>query len=94
MLVFFLAMTLYPEIQRLAQRELDAVVGSERLPQFSDQDSLPYINAIVKECLRWQPVAPLAIPHRSVEDDIYKDKYFIPKGSMVIGNVWYGLIIS
>jgi len=56
---FFLAATLYPEIVRLAQRELDEVLGGERLPDFSDMPRLPYISAIVKEVLRWRPPTPL-----------------------------------
>ena len=52
-------MVLFPEVQVKAQAELDAVVGSERLPCFNDRDSLPYINAVCKEVLRWHTVAPL-----------------------------------
>lgn len=52
-------MTLYPEIQKRAQAEIDTVVGSDRLPTLDDWDSLPYVNAICDEVLRWQPVAPL-----------------------------------
>jgi cytochrome P450 len=51
-------MCLYPECQRAAQAELDAVVGNERLPSVADRPSLPYINAMMKEVLRWAPVAP------------------------------------
>ena len=56
---FFLAMALYPEVQKKAQTEIDAVIGNNRLPDFSDRDALPYTNAIVKEAMRWQPVTPL-----------------------------------
>lgn len=49
---FFLAMILYPEAQRKAQEELDRVVGRDRLPEFSDEESLPYITAMMKEVLR------------------------------------------
>jgi len=80
-------MALYPEVQKKAQAELDAVVGPDRLPLFSDRSSLTYINAMVKESMRWQLVLPLAIPHMSTDDDEY-DGYFIPKGSIVIGNGW------
>lgn len=48
-----------PEAQAKAQAELDAVVGHGRLPEFSDQDSLPYLTAIVKEVLRWKSVLPM-----------------------------------
>jgi cytochrome P450 len=56
---FFLAMNLFPEVQRKAQTEIDAVVGLERLPTLEDRPRLPYINALVKEVLRWNTVAPL-----------------------------------
>ena len=52
-------MTLNPEVQKAAQEEIDRVVGSDRLPLFADRENLPYINALVKETLRWQPVVPL-----------------------------------
>ncbi|KAJ8495827.1 hypothetical protein ONZ51_g1458 [Trametes cubensis] len=48
---FFLAMALHPDVQRKAQAELDAVIGPMRLPDFEDQKSLPYIQAIVKEAI-------------------------------------------
>ena len=81
MLTFFLAMTLYPQIQRSAQRELDEVVGSGRLPEFSDRDSLPYITAVIKECSRWQPVAPLGLPHKNTAEHIYKDGAVLERAS-------------
>ena len=41
-------MALYPDVQKKAQAEIDAVVGPNRLPDFHDRSSLPYINAVVK----------------------------------------------
>lgn len=75
------------DIQKRAQEELDRVIGSERLPQISDQTLLPYVEAVVMECFRWNPIIPLAFPHVAAADDEYKG-YFIPKGSLVIGNSW------
>jgi cytochrome P450 len=57
--VFILAMTVFPEKQRLAQEEIDRVIGRDRLPTLRDRDSLPYTNALVKEVFRWRTVAPL-----------------------------------
>lgn len=48
----------HPEIQAEAQHEIDEVVGDARLPDFSDEQSLPYVTAILKEVLRLNPVAP------------------------------------
>ncbi|OBZ67807.1 O-methylsterigmatocystin oxidoreductase [Grifola frondosa] len=84
---FFAAMLAHLEVQRKAQVELDAVIGPGRLPTFSDHDSLPYINAVVVECLHWCPVVPAGAPHRVMADDEYNG-YFIPKGSIVISNIW------
>jgi cytochrome P450 len=55
---FFLAMTLYPEIQRKAQAEMDRVIGTDRLPTLDDRKHLTTTDALVKEVLRWQAVAP------------------------------------
>lgn len=54
-------MAKYPDAQKKAhdQAELDAVIGRQRLPEFNDRSSLPYVNAVIKEALRWQLVAPL-----------------------------------
>jgi len=70
---FFLAMTLFPESQRKAQAELDAVLDGERMPEFEDRGKLPYINALVKEVLRWYPILPLGIAHSATEDDVVRD---------------------
>lgn len=83
-------MSLFPGIQRTAQEEIQSVVGNNQLPTVADRVNLPYINAMVKEVLRWHPVAPMGIPHMSTADDIY-DKYFIPKGSLVLPNIWYDI---
>lgn len=43
----------YPNVQRKAHEELDRVIGWSRLPTISDQNSLPYITALVIEILRY-----------------------------------------
>ena len=58
-----------PDIQRRAQEEVDRVVGTDRLPEFSDRDSLPFVHRIIKETLRFAPVAPVVV-HSLAEDDV------------------------
>lgn len=84
---FIAVLLLHPDIQAKAQAEIDAVIGPNRLPDFEDKPKLPYLNAMLKETLRWEPVTPMGMPHMSTEDDIYQG-YFIPKGSIVTGNTW------
>ncbi|KAF8814222.1 cytochrome P450 [Phlegmacium glaucopus] len=85
---FFSAMTVYPDVARKAQAELDTVVGTDRLPKFSDRENLPYTNAVALEIMRWHSAVPTALPHRVMEDDIH-DGYLIPKGAFIIPNIWF-----
>ncbi|EMD35958.1 hypothetical protein CERSUDRAFT_53073 [Gelatoporia subvermispora B] len=87
-LSFILAMALNPEKQKLAQAEIDAVIGEGRLPTLADRQDLPYVNAIVKEVMRWLPTVPLGVPRCSVQEDFHGD-YYIPKDTVLIPNVWY-----
>ncbi|KZT72684.1 cytochrome P450 [Daedalea quercina L-15889] len=84
---FYLAMTCYPDVQKKAQVEIDRVIGNDRLPKLTDRGELPYVRALTWEVLRWQPIAPLGIPHYLTEDDMHEG-YFVPKGTIVFPNVW------
>jgi len=84
---FILCMVLHPAAQRKAQEEIDTVVGQDRLPTFAQRASLPYVESLFKEALRLSVPVPLGLPHRLMEDDVYKDMH-IPKGSLVFGNLW------
>lgn len=84
----FLALVTHPSVLKAAHAELDAVVGSERLPTFEDEVNLPYIRALAKETLRWRPVAVLGgTPHASTETDTYAG-WTIPAGTTILGNNW------
>jgi len=84
---FVLAMMAFPETQRKAQQEIDSVTRRERLPDYSDRESLPYLNALLLELLRWSCVVPLGIPHMLTDDDTYLGCK-LKKGTTVIPNTW------
>ncbi|KAL1741146.1 cytochrome P450 [Schizophyllum fasciatum] len=85
--VFVLAMLLHPEVYARAQEEIDRVVGSSRLPSFEDRPSMPYFDCVLKECFRWNVPVPSAIPHRLMQDDIYKG-CLIPEDAYVLPNIY------
>jgi cytochrome P450 len=85
---FFLAMSMFPDVQRKAQEEIDRVVGTSRLPTFADRNNLPYINAIVNEAQRWHPIVPMGFPHVADEKDQIGG-YRIPKGAMLLPAIWW-----
>jgi cytochrome P450 len=72
---FTVASVLHPESVGKAQEELDSVVGPNRLPSFDDISNLPYVNAFIKEALRWRPIVPMGAPHAPLQDLGYR----IPK---------------
>ncbi|XP_047155062.1 cytochrome P450 71AU50-like [Vigna umbellata] len=76
-----------PRMMKKLQKELESVVGMERKVEESDLEKLEYLDMVVKESLRLHPVAPLLIPHQSIEDCMVGE-YFIPKKSRVIVNAW------
>ncbi|KAJ7321235.1 cytochrome P450 [Mycena albidolilacea] len=86
-LIFFLLMMLHPSIQVKAREELDRVIGIQ------DRASLPHVRSIMAEVLRWQPAAPLGLPHELRQDDTYNGMH-LPKGSLVIHNIWQVLFVS
>ncbi|KAL0565565.1 hypothetical protein V5O48_016455, partial [Marasmius crinis-equi] len=88
---FVYLMETHPEVQKRVQAEIDAATGGERLPLPDDEGKMPYLAAVIKETIRWSPVAPMGIPHSVKQDDIY-DGYLIPKGSQVIANIWYATL--
>ncbi|KAF9545038.1 cytochrome P450 [Agrocybe pediades] len=83
----FLGMLSRPEIVKRAHEELDRVIKPGHLPDFDDEDSLPYISALAKESLRWKDPLPVSIPHLLDVDDEYKG-YRLPAGAIIVPNAW------
>ncbi|TFK18384.1 oxidoreductase A [Coprinopsis marcescibilis] len=86
-IVLFGALAKYPKVQERAQAELEAIIGTDRLPTGGDIANLPYIQALVKELNRWYSVLPMSFPRRSRDDDEL-DGYFIPGGTLILVNAW------
>ena len=61
-------MSLHPDAQKRVQAELDKVVGNSRMPEFSDLESLVYVNAVIRETLRWHTIVPLSVSHATTDD--------------------------
>lgn len=76
-----------PRVMKKVQEELEQVVGMDRMVEESDLESLKYLDMVIKEAFRLHPVAPLLLPHESIQDCTI-DGFFIPKKSRVVVNVW------
>ena len=74
-------MTLSPEAQKKAQEEIDAVVGTHRLPTIDDRDRLPYVNCLLKEVLRWGPATPVGMLYPRHESPTLLSHFFLSGSS-------------
>ncbi|KAJ7723729.1 cytochrome P450 [Mycena maculata] len=82
---FVMLMALHPAVQKRAQAEIDSITSG--IPQFADVYRLPYLLAVLKEVMRYAPVANLALPHQVTQDDTYAG-YRIPAGATIVPNVY------
>ncbi|KAG5572860.1 hypothetical protein H5410_062626 [Solanum commersonii] len=76
----------HPHVMKKLQKELEEVVGLERMVKESDLEKLKYLDMVVKEGLRLRAVAPLA-PHEAMEDCVV-NSFHIHKGSRIIINIY------
>ena len=83
MLVYMLN---YPEVQSRCHKEIDDMIGS-RLPTLADRENMPFVEAVIHECLRLRPPVPLGVPHAADKDTTLYG-YKIPKGTLVMTNLY------
>jgi len=76
-----------PNIMKCAQKELDNIVGTNRLVEESDLQNLPYLQAILKENFRIHPLVPFMVPHCSIEPSQVRG-YNLPPNNQVMVNLW------
>ncbi|KAH8913348.1 cytochrome P450, partial [Atractiella rhizophila] len=60
---FIFCMAYRPDVVDKAHEELDRVIGQDRMPDFPDENSLPYVQAVIQECLRWRSVIAGGLAH-------------------------------
>ncbi|XP_007020074.2 PREDICTED: licodione synthase [Theobroma cacao] len=76
----------HPDVLKIAQEEIDQVVGKSRLVEESDNPRLLYIHAIIKETFRLHPPIPM-INRKSVQSCQIMG-YTIPADSLLFVNIW------
>lgn len=90
-----LLLAAHPHVQRRLQEEIDTILGnrdhtteantkqqvpeSHELPTEAHKSQMPYMQAFIKETLRFAIPAPFALPHCTTKDAVL-DGYYIPKG--------------
>ncbi|MBA0744105.1 hypothetical protein Gohar_005298 [Gossypium harknessii] len=77
----------HPNIMAQVRKELDSVVGRDRLVSDLDLPNLTYFQAVIKETFRLHPSTPLSLP-RMASDSCDINGYHIPKGATLLVNVW------
>lgn len=81
-----LYLLLHPEAQTKLHQELDTQLGSRR-PTLEDRSKLNYVQALIHEVFRINPIAPIVAPHRCSQDTTF-DGYFVPKDTLLFMSLW------
>ncbi|KAH6756773.1 hypothetical protein C2S53_020931 [Perilla frutescens var. hirtella] len=77
-----------PDKLAKVKEELKSVVGEKKVVPESEMARLPYLQAVIKEVLRYHPPGPLLLPRKAESDQQLNGGYFIPKGTQVLINMW------
>ncbi|BFZ07227.1 hypothetical protein BsWGS_10266 [Bradybaena similaris] len=86
MLWFMLYMLHYPEIQKKIFKEINDVVGTERVVSLQDKPQLNYLNASIRETQRLASIVPLNLLHTNTVEVKIRG-YTIPAGTSIIPNL-------
>ncbi|EGC40218.1 hypothetical protein DICPUDRAFT_146927 [Dictyostelium purpureum] len=73
------------DIQDKVYNEIKSVVGDRGFVKLTDRPSTPFLNAVIKESLRYSPVGPFGLPKYCVTD-VMVGGHFIPKNSQILFN--------
>uniref|UniRef100_A0A8C2E8M3 Cytochrome P450, family 2, subfamily Y, polypeptide 3 n=1 Tax=Cyprinus carpio TaxID=7962 RepID=A0A8C2E8M3_CYPCA len=73
----------HTHIQEQMQREIDRVIGQNRVPTMDDRKSLPFTDAVIHEVQRYLDIIPLNVPHYATHDISFRG-YIIPKDTVII----------
>ncbi|XP_074597580.1 cytochrome P450 2C11-like [Brevipalpus obovatus] len=81
-----LLMVKHPHYQSRIREEISRVIGSRR-PTYEDRLLMPFTLAFIYETLRYRTNIPVNFS-RYATKDIYLDKTFVPKGTLVVVNFY------
>nr|AUT77170.1 cinnamate 4-hydroxylase [Fagopyrum tataricum] len=76
------------EIQSKLRDELDTILGKGVPVTEPDVQKLPYLQAVIKETLRFRMAIPLLVPHMNLYD-AKLGGYDIPAESKILVNAWW-----
>ena len=80
------ALARLPDVQDAAYNAICEAYGKDSWGDL-EENGVPYVTALYKECLRYFAVLRLALPRTAWRDIDYEGKH-IPKGTTVLLNVW------
>ncbi|XP_033353024.1 probable cytochrome P450 304a1 isoform X1 [Bombus vosnesenskii] len=76
----------HPEVIKNIREEIDKVVGTGRLITWQDRKNLPYIEATIRESLRYETLTPFSVLHKAIKRTTLSG-FDVAKDTIVITNL-------
>ncbi len=77
----------HPDVMKKVQAEIDEQLRRDTVPSMKDKQRMPLVEATILEVQRLGEIVPLGVPHSTMEDVEFRG-YTIPKGTMVMPNLY------
>lgn len=77
----------HPDVQSRVQREIDAVIGIDRLPSVEDRSRLPYVESVLAEIQRYSLILAFGLVRCNLDEETIRGLR-IEKRSCVIANLY------
>ncbi|XP_068991148.1 probable cytochrome P450 304a1 isoform X1 [Neodiprion pinetum] len=77
----------HPHIMEKVQKQIDTVIGRDRLITLNDRVNLPYVEATIREVMRVETMTPWSVAHRATERGTL-DGFDVPKNAVLVTDLY------
>ena len=78
------------QLQQELRQQVDSVMQDGRAPMSQDRDDCPTVTAFIAEVMRYRPIVPFGVTHRTTSAEML-DGQSIPKGTSIMVSLYHAM---